>query len=49
MENAAYLFAVYSVVWVGVFGYLFYLYRKQRKLRHEIDSLKNAAGKQDRD
>jgi len=49
MENAAYLFAVYSVVWAAVFGYLFYLYRKQRKLRREIDSLRNATRKQDRD
>ena len=49
MENAAYLFAVYSIVWATVFGYLFYLYRKQRKLRQEIDTLRKSVGKQDKD
>jgi len=49
MENSAYLFAVYSIVWAAVFGYLFYLYRKQRKLRREIDTLRKAVGKQDKD
>ena len=48
MENAAYLFAVYSIVWASVFGYLFYLYQKQRKLRRKIDSLRKAVGKQDK-
>ena len=40
MENAGYLFAVYTIIWVVFFGYLLYLYRKQRKLQGEIDLLK---------
>ena len=40
MENAGYLFAAYTVIWAVVFGYVFYLSNRQRRLRQEIDSLK---------
>ncbi|MBI4283249.1 MAG: CcmD family protein [Chloroflexi bacterium] len=40
MEKAGYIFAAFSVVWVGVFGYLLSLFNRQTKLRREIDSLK---------
>ena len=40
MENAGYLFAVYTIIWVVFFSYLLYLYRKQHKLQGEIDLLK---------
>jgi len=40
MENLGYLFAVYSIIWVFFFSYLFYLYRKQQRLQREIDALK---------
>jgi len=39
MENVGYLFAVYTIIWVFFFGYLFYLHRKQRRLQREIDTL----------
>ena len=45
MENLGYLFAAYTVIWAVVFGYVFYLYRKQRKLQREIDSLKSPVDK----
>ncbi len=40
MENAGYLFAAFTIVWALLFGYLFSLVSRQRKLRREIDSLK---------
>ena len=40
MENASYLFAAFTVVWAVVFAYVFSLFNRQRKLKREIDSLK---------
>ena len=40
MENAEYIFAAFAIVWVVVFGYVLSLFNRQRKLRREIDSLK---------
>ncbi|MAF85187.1 MAG: hypothetical protein CL875_01670 [Dehalococcoidales bacterium] len=40
MENAGYLFAAYGVVWAVVFGYVLVLQNRQRRLRREINSLK---------
>jgi len=45
MENMGYLFGAYSVIWAVVFGYVFYLYLKQRKLQREIDWLKELIAK----
>ena len=45
MQNAGYLFAAYAVIWVLFFGYLFTLLNRQRKIRREIDALKEAPGK----
>ena len=42
MENAGYLFAAFAIVWVVVFGYVLLLLNRQKKLRREIDSLKEA-------
>ena len=42
MENASYLFAACTVVWAVVFAYVFILFNIQRKLKREIDSLKEA-------
>ncbi len=42
MENAGYLFAAFAVVWVVVFGYILLLLNRLRRLRREIDSLKEA-------
>ncbi len=42
MENAGYVFAAFSIVWIAVFGYLLVLSNRQRALRREIESLKEA-------
>lgn len=46
MDNLGYLFAAYTIIWAVVFGYVFFLYYKQRKLRQQMDLLKDSAGKQ---
>ena len=40
MENLEYLAAAYSVIWLAISIYVFMLYRRQRQLQREIDSLK---------
>jgi len=42
MENAGYFFAAFALIWAAVFGYVLYLFNRQRKLRWEIESLKEA-------
>ena len=46
MENMSFLFAAYTIIWAVVFGYMFHLYRKQRKLQREIDLIKKTIDKQ---
>ena len=40
-----YLFAAYSVIWAVVFGYVLYLYLRQRKLSRESESLRGKPDK----
>ncbi len=40
MENAAYLFAAFTIIWAAVFGYVIALFSRQKRLLREIDSLK---------
>ncbi len=40
--NLPFLFAVYILTWAGFFGYAFYMSRRQREMRREIDALKQA-------
>ena len=42
MDNMTYLFAAYSVIWLGVLVYVFFLLRKENQLRRDIESLKEA-------
>ncbi len=42
MENTGYLFAAFTIIWALVFGYVLLLSNRQRRLRREIDSLKDA-------
>ncbi len=44
MENAGYLYAAFGIVWAGVFGYVLVLVLKQRRLRREIEALKESLG-----
>ena len=40
MENAGYLLAAFIIIWALIFGYVLSLFNRQRRLRWEIDSLK---------
>ena len=49
MQNLSFLFAAYTVIWAFVFGYAFYLHRKQIRLQLEIDLLQEAVDKREID
>ena len=40
--NLPFLFTVYTVTWAAFFAYAFYMSRRQRELRRELDELKQA-------
>ncbi len=40
MVNEGYLFAAFTVVWIGVFSYVLFLASRQSELRREIEALK---------
>ena len=40
MENLNFLFAAYTVIWVGLFLYLHVLARRNRSLEKEIEELR---------
>ena len=42
MENLGYLFAAYTIIWAVVFGYVFMMQRKQKKLQRQIDFLRKS-------
>jgi len=42
--NLPYLFAVFILTWALMFGYVFYMSRRQRVLHQEIEMLKTALG-----
>ncbi len=42
MENLGYLFAAFAIVWAVVFGYVLLLINRQRRLRRDINSLREA-------
>lgn len=37
-----FLFAVYILTWAGFFGYAFYMSRRQRDMRRDIEALREA-------
>lgn len=39
-DNLPFLFAAYTVTWVGFFSYAFYISRRQSDLRRELESLR---------
>ncbi len=45
--NLSYLFAVFAITWAAFFAYAFYMGRRQRELRREIDDLKEALQEKD--
>jgi CcmD family protein len=46
MDNLGYLCAAFSVVWVGLFAYIFILAQRQRSIRRDIDWLKETLKKE---
>lgn len=40
-SNLPYLFAAFAASWVVLFGYLFYVNRRQHEMRKEISRLQN--------
>jgi CcmD family protein len=45
MENAGYMLTAFTIVWAVIFGYVLVLFNRQRKLRREIDLLKDTLEK----
>ncbi len=45
MENVGFLLAAFIVIWALVFGYVLLLLNRQKRLRREIDLLKEALKK----
>ncbi|MFQ5900344.1 MAG: CcmD family protein [Thermodesulfobacteriota bacterium] len=39
MENWIYLFTAYSIVWVGMLGYLIKQFARQQRLAREVERL----------
>lgn len=46
MENLSYLFAAFAVIWAGLFAYVFILVQRQRRLKRDIDWLKETLEKE---
>jgi CcmD family protein len=42
MENAGYLFAAYTIIWLMLFGYVLVLINRQKRLSREIERLRDA-------
>ena len=40
--NLPYLFAAYTITWIGFFAYVYYLSQKQRSLQREVEALRAA-------
>jgi len=45
MENLGYLFAAYTVVWIGIFLYVRRLAKRGRELEEEIADLRRQVGR----
>ncbi len=43
-DNLSYLFAAYSVLWLIIFFYVFFMGKAQKDLKNEIAELKKIAG-----
>lgn len=42
MENGGYLLSAFAIAWAVIFGYVLLLLNRQKRLRREIESLKEA-------
>ncbi len=48
MENGGYLLSAFTIAWAVIFGYVLLLLNRQKKLRREIESLKQALEERER-
>ena len=48
-SNLGFLFAGFAVVWIAFFAYVFYMSRRERELRREIDELRQQLLGRDQD
>ena len=46
--NLPYLFAAYTITWIGFFAYLYYVSQRQRALRREVEALREALEERDK-
>jgi CcmD family protein len=46
--NLPYLFAVFIITWAVLFGYVFYMSRRQRAMQREIEALRAALAEKER-
>ncbi len=49
MENLEYLFAAYTLIWSLIFGYIFTLYRRQKRLEEDLKHLEAGYRDQEND
>lgn len=40
MSDLIYLYVAYTIIWIGIFFYIFNLHLSQRKLKKDIETLK---------
>lgn len=48
MENGGYLLSAFTIAWAVIFGYVLLLLNRQKRLRREIESLKEALKEKER-
>ncbi len=46
MDNLNYLFAAYTIIWAVIFGYVFFIHQRHRRLQRELDLLKEDVDEQ---
>ena len=46
--NLPYLFAVFIITWAVLFGYVFYMSRRQRAMQRDIEALRAALAEKER-
>jgi len=42
------LYLAYSIVWVGVFGYIVYMHLRQRRIEKDLKTLREVVSKHDK-
>lgn len=49
MDNLGFFLAAYAVIWAVLFGYVFFMQRKQSRLQREIDLVEQSIQKREVD